>query len=297
MKRYIFVLIGLMLSATGFTHVKYDEAKSWNIFTEDEYALALKRSKAENKLVFIDFYATWCSPCKWMEETTLSDKRVVKILNEKYITIKVDIDDFEGFEIKEQFEVQTLPTLIFLNSNGEMIKRFNETMGTEKFLNVIENQSANVKPITFPSNISPQFANNTIKDDFGTKEKKEASSKEIDAISDSRKLKKKVSEKVKKLNKNRILKSYENKDKGFKSNRIFKDHLCLQIGVYSSLENAELRLKEIKRMSNMPSDILEDVINYKIVYRLVLGKFDSMDEAKRHKYKLQRKFKLKSVIR
>lgn len=297
MKRYIFVLIGLLLSASGFTHINYEDAKSWNIFTEDEYALALERSKAENKLVFIDFYATWCSPCKWMEETTLSDERIVELLKKKYITVKIDIDDFDGFEIKEQFDVKTLPTLIFLNSNGEMIKRFDETIGTEKFLDIITNQSANVKPVTFPSNISPQFANESSNNDFGTKEKKKPVTMKIEAIADHRKLKRQENKKLQKTNRNKILKSYENKKVGVKNTRIFKDYLCLQIGVYSSIENAELRLKDVNRMSKLPSEIIEDVINYKIVYRVVLGKFDSMNDAKRHKYKLQRKYKLKSVIR
>ena len=67
--------------------------------------------------VLVDFYATWCGPCRVMTPI-LEDLK--KRVGNKAIIIKIDIDQSEELVLK--YAVQSVPTLMIFK-NGEMIWR------------------------------------------------------------------------------------------------------------------------------------------------------------------------------
>lgn len=70
-----------------------------------------------DKLVLIDFYATWCGPCKTM---TPIIKEIAKEHNEiKFV--KVDVDKNEELAIK--YNVMSIPTMIIMK-DGKVTKTF-----------------------------------------------------------------------------------------------------------------------------------------------------------------------------
>lgn len=106
-------------------------------FTSEAFEQAKKRASEEGKLFFVDFYADWCTPCKWMESTTFKDKEVIKTLNNNYVSIKVDIDTKDGFSVKEKYQISVLPTLLIFNSDGELVERVQETLSRTKMMNLL----------------------------------------------------------------------------------------------------------------------------------------------------------------
>ncbi|MEG1351143.1 MAG: thioredoxin, partial [Bacilli bacterium] len=64
--------------------------------------------------VLVDFYATWCGPCKMLSPVIheLVDKTGIKV-------IKIDIDKHE--DIAREFNVMSVPTLIVFE-NGKALK-------------------------------------------------------------------------------------------------------------------------------------------------------------------------------
>lgn len=102
-----------------------EEAESVKFFN-GTLTSAFEQAEREGKLVFVDFYASWCSPCRLMDEYTFTDPELAKYMSDKYIPVKVNIDDFDGFAYKQQYNINLLPTLIVMNCEGKEIERKEE---------------------------------------------------------------------------------------------------------------------------------------------------------------------------
>ena len=121
-----------------------NNAYSGNIdspFSDISFTTAKELAAVEGKMVYIDFYANWCVPCKWMDETTYSDKKIISSLTQNFIPVKINIDDFDGYTLKEEYNVKVLPTVIILDENGRVIKRFEESLPPSKLKDVLEDVS------------------------------------------------------------------------------------------------------------------------------------------------------------
>lgn len=70
------------------------------------------------KLIFIDFYADWCGPCKYMEKTVFVEKGFIDMLKTKFVAIKVNVDLPESRSICTQYRVDSYPTYIIIDSQG-----------------------------------------------------------------------------------------------------------------------------------------------------------------------------------
>lgn len=81
-------------------------------------------------LVLVDFYATWCGPCKMMSPIidSLANERAFKV-------VKIDVD--KNIEIAQEYSVMSIPTLI-LFKNGKLIDKKNGFMPKELLLEWID---------------------------------------------------------------------------------------------------------------------------------------------------------------
>ncbi len=105
---------------------------------------ALKLAKAENKLIFLDLYATWCGPCKMLDKNTFPDKAVGDFYNKNFINIHLDGEKGEGLMLARQYQIKGYPTLLFIDSNGKAVLHTAGYRGPEDFLNLgqeVKNQS------------------------------------------------------------------------------------------------------------------------------------------------------------
>lgn len=74
---------------------------------------------AGNKLVLIDFYATWCAPCNYIFPHL---EKIAKRYAGKVEIISVDVDELEVLAV-DRYHVKSMPTFVFLK-NGKVVKRF-----------------------------------------------------------------------------------------------------------------------------------------------------------------------------
>lgn len=101
-------------------------------FIDGDLKKALKKAKAENKQVFIDFTTTWCAPCKQMEEAVFSKEEVGTYYNQYFVCCRIDIDQEK--EIARKYGIKSIPTVLYLNPNGKEVKRVLGAMGQARFL-------------------------------------------------------------------------------------------------------------------------------------------------------------------
>lgn len=83
-----------------------------SITSKQEFTDAL----THDGLVVVDFFATWCGPCKMI--APLLDKFSTEYSQAKFI--KVDVDEFS--EIAQEYEVSSMPTVIFFKG-GQVVNK------------------------------------------------------------------------------------------------------------------------------------------------------------------------------
>ena len=92
-------------------------------FIDKPVAELLKMAKAQNKLVFVDGFTTWCGPCKWMAANMFTNDTIADYYNKTFICAHFDMEKGEGPEIAKTFQVMAYPTLLFINGDGELVHK------------------------------------------------------------------------------------------------------------------------------------------------------------------------------
>ena len=87
------------------------------------YAEALEKAKAENKLVFMDCYTSWCGPCKMMTNEVFPQKEAGDYFNPLFVCVKFDMEKGEGVELAKKFEVRAYPTFLIIRPDGTVQHR------------------------------------------------------------------------------------------------------------------------------------------------------------------------------
>lgn len=100
------------------------------------YDQGMAQGKSQQKKVFINFYATWCSFCRMMDTKTFTDAAVIAYLNDNFITVKVDVD--QEREVAAQYNIRPLPDMWFISEKGEAIGNKPGYVGAEEMLAVLK---------------------------------------------------------------------------------------------------------------------------------------------------------------
>ncbi|MFO0781009.1 MAG: thioredoxin [Candidatus Gracilibacteria bacterium] len=84
------------------------------VFTDKNFAEEVLKSSG---LVMVDFFATWCGPCKMMAPAV---EKLAGAYSGKAKIGKLDVDENPDTAMK--YEIQSIPTTIFFK-NGEMVEK------------------------------------------------------------------------------------------------------------------------------------------------------------------------------
>ena len=82
---------------------------------------ALKQAKAENKLVFLDCYTSWCGPCRMMASKVFTQKAVGDLFNERFVNLKMDMEKGAGVDVAKRYNVSAYPTMLLLDGDGQVV--------------------------------------------------------------------------------------------------------------------------------------------------------------------------------
>ena len=103
-------------------------------FIDNDFEKAMKMAKKQNKIIFVDAYATWCGPCKKMSREVFPNDEVAEFYNKNFINLKIDVEKSEGIEFQKDYPVEAMPTLYYINPDGTIAKKFVGYKDAEDFL-------------------------------------------------------------------------------------------------------------------------------------------------------------------
>lgn len=75
-------------------------------------------AETSSKIIVIDFFATWCGPCKAMAPAM---EQMQEKYGEKIVIRKIDVDEEPA--LAQQYQVQSIPTLVIISPSGEVIDK------------------------------------------------------------------------------------------------------------------------------------------------------------------------------
>lgn len=121
---FILLLIGITFIYNYLINKNNDQEMQEEVKEEQVEIMEIKNAEQfeqevinESKTVFIDFYATWCMPCRTMNPII---KEIAKEHKEVKV-VKIDVDKNEELAIK--YNVINIPTMLIMK-NGEVTKTF-----------------------------------------------------------------------------------------------------------------------------------------------------------------------------
>jgi thiol-disulfide isomerase/thioredoxin len=82
---------------------------------------AFTRARDENKTVLLIFSAPWSKACRDLEERTLADAEVARLITDRFVGVKID-PGHDELAVK-RYEVAALPTILFVDRHGAVVER------------------------------------------------------------------------------------------------------------------------------------------------------------------------------
>lgn len=117
MRNKLLFIVGMALSLL-VAQAQEPKSEGGIKFFNGTFEQGLELAKKENKLVFVDFYAVWCGPCKRMANTVFTQEKVGRYFNEKFVNLKLDAEAAQNKAVAEKYKVVAFPTLGFFKADG-----------------------------------------------------------------------------------------------------------------------------------------------------------------------------------
>lgn len=127
------LLCAVLLAGTGLSRLPAEEATT---FADGTLAEAQARAAKEAKVVFVDFFTTWCAPCKLLDTTTWQAPAVITLLREKTVALRVNAEKERN--LAKQYRIDAYPTLLVLRPDGTEIDRYVGYLTADQFRETLE---------------------------------------------------------------------------------------------------------------------------------------------------------------
>jgi thioredoxin-related protein len=125
--RFILIIAVCVPFITIAQGIKFEEGMNWEQIQA--------KAQRENKMIFVDCYATWCGPCKQMEKSVFTNSSVGKFVGDKFIALRLQMDSTSKDEANvkllyslarsfaKKYKVNSLPTFLFFSSDGYLLHK------------------------------------------------------------------------------------------------------------------------------------------------------------------------------
>lgn len=132
MKKLLILLSFLLVG--GFAFAQSGGVK----FQETTMSSLMSQATKANKPIFVDVYATWCGPCKYMASKVFTQDKAGAYFNANFINAKFDAEKGEGIEVAKKYNVTAYPTFLILDAKGNETARIVGGADVDDFINIVK---------------------------------------------------------------------------------------------------------------------------------------------------------------
>jgi thiol-disulfide isomerase/thioredoxin len=151
---FALLLACVITTSSNASEIKFVKNKTWKQI--------LELAKQQNKMIFFDAYASWCGPCKYMEESVYTSEDVAAYYNANFINVKLDMEVGEGVKLSEKFGIAAYPTLLFISPAGKLLHKAVGALDIDEFIQLGKEAK---KPETQYYTLKEKVKNNTVSDE------------------------------------------------------------------------------------------------------------------------------------
>lgn len=232
------------------------------IFNTANIKEAKTKAGQEGKLIFIDFYADWCMPCQWMDNTTFKDEEVANILSQHYVSLKANIDEESGYDLKNAYDIKYLPTMLIFNSEGRLLDRVEQSLTPKKLVALLTKYNEPENKVITKHNI------NTAPDLHHPR---------LSQVSES-------------------MKSTNDDFKKHFDGKVADKTYRVQLGVFERYQGAQEMVQALQQLFTEPITVSNEYKDGKPIYKVRIGQFDSWDAAQAFKNSIKSDFNMEGLI-
>lgn len=113
---------------SGTNDVRNGDTGAENAAVSNQESVVLHQMVSNGKPSIVDFTASWCGPCQRMKPIFCS---LADDFKDEYNFISIDID--ENPELANKYQVQAVPTFVFLDADGNEGNRITGMISKEEF--------------------------------------------------------------------------------------------------------------------------------------------------------------------
>lgn len=124
-KKFLLIMMFVFVLAIPFCFAS-------ELSTTDNLDNAIHNAQSQNKKIIIVFDGKGCKYCDMFKEDVLKNENVINSLNDKYITVILDVD--KNADIASKYKVFGTPTTVILDSNSKEIGRIEGYVDANEFL-------------------------------------------------------------------------------------------------------------------------------------------------------------------
>lgn len=128
----VFSVLSLLVALTSISAQGID-------FENGKWEEVKQKAMENDRIIFVDAYAAWCGPCKHMSKHVFTDEEVAQFYNGHFVNYKLDMEKGEGIAFAKHYNVRAYPTLLFINSNGDLLHQALGALNTEDFIELGKN--------------------------------------------------------------------------------------------------------------------------------------------------------------
>ena len=141
MKKLIFILMLALAAGAAQAQVKF-ETKSTDAVREmaPDFTVEMVDGSSvtlgdlKGKVVLLNFWATWCPPCRTMEREVFSRKDVGDFMEQHFVAAKYDVDKTTGKELLKRYGSGAIPLYLVFDTQGELLGRIQGAAKPDKFM-------------------------------------------------------------------------------------------------------------------------------------------------------------------